>query len=164
MARLHAHLFSSRWHLRRLFPPRTLDAIQACIREEEGRHRGEIRFAVESCLEFRRLLAGLTPAARAREVFGQLGVWDTEENTGVLIYVLLADRHLEIVADRGFRGRVAPEEWTAVCAAVQAEFAAGRYEAGALLAIRRVSALVARAYPHRPGDINELPDAPVVLR
>lgn len=164
MARFLSHLTSTRWHLRRAFPPRTLEAIHHCIHEEESRHRGEIRFAVETCMELQWLVAGLTPGQRARDVFSHLRVWDTEENTGVLIYVLLAERHMEIVADRGFRDRIKPGDWAAVCRDMEQEFRAGRFEDGALTAIRRVSALIGSHYPPGPRNENELPDAPVLLR
>jgi uncharacterized membrane protein len=157
------HLLTSRRALRRAFPPASLAAIEAAIRAAERTHSGELRFAVESCLDLRRLVAGTTARERALAAFARLGTWDTAQRNGVLIYVLLADRDIEIVADRGFAGRVAPEEWAAVCGAMEAEFRAGQFEAGALVGIRRAAALVARHYPPAAGDVNELPDAPVLL-
>lgn len=151
------------WRLRRCFPPATLDAIRSAIAEGERVHGGEVRFAIEACLGLRWLMAGRAARAHALEVFNELRVWDTEANNGVLIYLLLADRDIEIVADRGFSGRVSAAEWEAVCRVMEAHFQAGRFEAGAVEGIRRVSELIARHYPPRPRDVNELPDAPAVL-
>src|SRR5262249_58822200 len=96
-SRWFRHLFATRGELKRTFSPIVLDAIEAAIGRSEKLHRGEIRFAVESSLEPHAIWAGKTPRQRALEVFAALGVWDTEENNGVLIYVLLADRDVEIV-------------------------------------------------------------------
>jgi uncharacterized membrane protein len=155
------HLFTPDWAARRAFPPKTLRAIEHAVKESERRHRGEIRFALE---------AGLSPAhlpistrARARQVFAQLGVWDTEENSGVLVYVQLVDRRIEIVADRGIAQRVAQAEWDAVCRAMEHAFRRGEYEAGAVEAIGAITAILARHFPAGPGNRNELPDKPVVL-
>jgi uncharacterized membrane protein len=155
------HLFTPDWVARRAFPPHTLRALEQAIRDSEIKHRGEIRFAIE---------AGLSPAhlristrERARQVFAQLGVWDTEENSGVLVYVQLVDRRIEIVADRGIAQRVAQAEWDAVCRAMEHAFRRGEYEAGALQAISAVTDILARHFPAGPGDRNELPDKPVVL-
>jgi uncharacterized membrane protein len=140
-----------------------LQTITGTIAEMEKLHGGEIRFAVEACLHFHELMAGRTAGERAAEVFSQLRVWDTDENNGVLIYVLLADRHIEIVADRGYRGLVSDAEWQAVCAHMEQEFRQGRFEAGAVHGIREVSALIARHFRCQPHDRNELSDDPVML-
>ena len=155
------HLLTPDWVARRAFPPRTLRAIEHAVKESERHHRGEIRFAIEG---------GLPPAhlrinarARAHQLFAQLGVWDTEENSGVLVYVQLVDRHIEIVADRGIAQRVAQTEWDAVCRGMEHAFRRGEYEAGALAAIGAVTDILARHFPAGPGHRNELPDKPVVL-
>ena len=155
------HLLTPDWVARRAFPPRTLRAIEHAIQDSEKKHEGEIRFAIE---------AGLSPAhlristrARAQQVFAQLGVWDTEDNSGVLLYVQLVDRRIEIVADRGIAQRVAQAEWNVVCRAMEQAFKQNQYEAGALAAVRAVTEILARHFPARPGDRNELPDKPVVL-
>jgi uncharacterized membrane protein len=161
VSRLVRHLLMPDWLARRHFPAATLGRIEAAIRESESRHRGEIRFAIEG---------GLAPAhlkhatrARARQVFAQLGVWDTEENSGVLIYVQLVDRRIEIVADRGIAREVAQAEWDAVCRAMEQAFRRGEYEAGAVQAIRAVTEILARHFPAGPANANELPDKPVML-
>src|SRR3954469_4491771 len=95
------HLFALPWLVKRAFPQRVVERIEAAIGACEKKHSGEIRFAAEGALEFLPVLRGLAPRARALEVFSLLKVWDTEENTGVLVYVQLVDRCIEIVADRG---------------------------------------------------------------
>lgn len=163
MQRVLRHLVTTRRSLRRRFPATTLAAIEAAIRAGEATHSGEVRFAVETCLDCRRLLADEAAGQRARELFARLGVWDTARNNGVLIYLLLADHDIEIVADRGFAGRVTDAEWQEVCRCMETEFRAGQFEAGALAGIRRVSALVARHFPREDGDRNELPDTPMLF-
>ena len=155
------HLFTPDWVARRAFPPETLRAIEHAVKDSEQRHRGEIRFAIE---------AGLSPAhlristrERARQVFAQLGVWDTEENSGVLVYVQLVDRRIEIVADRGIAQRVAQAEWDAVCRTMEHAFKRDQYQAGALAAINAITDILARHFPAGPGNRNELPDRPAVL-
>ena len=159
------HLFATRGALRRAFPPSVLAAIEAAVTESERTHSGEVRFAIEAALEPGEVWQGRTPRDRALEVFAGLGAWDTEANNGVLIYVLLADHDLEIVADRGFNGRVAPEEWAAICGAMQVRFRAGDFAGGALESVRRVGEIVARHFPLAPGDRNpdELPNRPTIL-
>jgi uncharacterized membrane protein len=163
MHRVLRHLFTTRWHLERSFPRATLAAIEAAIRETEKQHSGELRFAIESRLDIARLRTGLDARTRAHELFALLRVWDTHANNGVLIYLLLAERDIEIVADRGFMGKVAEAEWEAICHEMEARFRAGRFEEGTRVAIERVSELIARHFPPLPGDRNELPDAPVVI-
>jgi uncharacterized membrane protein len=155
------HLVTPDWVARRAFPAQTLRAIEQAVKASERRHRGEIRFALE---------AGLSPAqlrmstrARAHQVFAQLGVWDTEENSGVLVYVQLIDRRIEIVADRGIARRVAQPEWDAVCQAMQQSFKRERYEAGAVEAIAAITEILARHFPATGANPNELPDKPAVL-
>ncbi|HUJ86367.1 MAG TPA: TPM domain-containing protein [Burkholderiales bacterium] len=163
MRRLLRHLFSDRAAARRAFPPSVLRAIEAEIKAQESRHRGELRFAVEASLPIAHLARRLTPRARALEVFGRLRVWDTQDNSGVLLYVLLADRSVEIVADRGIAARVPQAEWDAVCRAMGEAFRAGEFERGALDGLRRVGALLGRHFPPAPSKRDELPDAPVML-
>jgi uncharacterized membrane protein len=159
------HVFATRSSVLRAFPPASLDAIERAIDESEHHHRGEIRFAIEGSLEPGEVWAGKTPRERAIEVYAALGVWDTEENNGVLIYVLLADRDVEIVADRGFNVRVTPAQWNAVCEEMDREFAAGRYREGAVLGVERVGGIIAAFYPQLAGppDEDELPNRPAIL-
>jgi uncharacterized membrane protein len=164
LRRLWQHLTMTPWRVRRAFPPAVRTAIEIAVRACESRHAGEIRFAVEGALPVGRIWAGLTPRARAAEVFAQQRVWDTEHNNGVLIYVLLADRDVEIVADRGVGdARVPPAEWQACCRLIEAHFGAGRYEQGAVAGIEAVAAVLEKYPPARPDIGNELPDAPIFL-
>ena len=157
------HLFTPHWVVRRAFPRATLRRIEGAIRESERTHNGELRFAVEAALHPALLLKGGTPRERAREVFAQLRVWDTEHNSGVLIYVQLVDRRIEIVADRGVSAKVPQATWDEICRRMETAFRAGRFEAGALEGVREITALLARHYPPVGENPNELPDRPVVL-
>ena len=163
LARALRHLFAPPWTVRRAFPRATLTHIESAVRESERRHRGEIRFAVEGPLEFVAVLRGLTPRMRALEVFSLLRVWDTEENTGVLIYVQLVDRDIEIVADRGIARLIAQERWDGICRHMETAFAQGRFEAGVIAGLTEVSTLLAEHFPAGPENADELPDRPVVL-
>jgi uncharacterized membrane protein len=158
------HLTTGRAIVARHFPRSVLGHIEAAVKACESRHAGEIRFAVEAALHPSALLAGATPRARAVEVFSQLRVWDTEHNNGVLIYLLLADRAVEIVADRGVAGgRVPQGEWDAVCRLMEERFRGGDFERGAVAGINAVADLLARYPPGPPRGGNELADAPVLL-
>jgi len=158
------HLFLDHVELARAFPRATLEAIGRAVAEQEKRHRGELRVAIEGGLPIQALMAGRTARERALEHFARLRVWDTEDNAGVLIYLLLADRRVEIVADRGIHARVGATAWETISGAMQQEFAAARYEAGTLSGLAAVSDLLAQNFPAKPGDNpNELPDAPVVV-
>jgi uncharacterized membrane protein len=163
LARLLRHLATSRWLVHRRFPRSSLASIETAIAAAEQRHEPEIRFAVEAALHPRALIRGLTPRARAIDVFSELRVWDTEHNTGVLIYLLLADRDVEIVADRGVAARVANAEWERICREMEVHLRDGRYEAAAIAGIRATSDLLARHFPARGPGHREQPDRPVVL-
>ena len=157
------HLFAPPWRVGGAFPEIALARIAHAIEDSEKLHHGEIRFAVEGALEFLPVLRGLTPRERALEVFSLLRVWDTEENSGVLIYVQFVDRDIEIVADRGIAARIAQSEWDAICGRMEEAFRAGRYDAGVIAGIEQVSALLATHFPAGPHNPDELPDKPVVL-
>jgi uncharacterized membrane protein len=159
------HVFATRAALRRAFTEQDLDAIERAVDESERYHCGEIRVAIEGALEPGEIWLGRTPRERALEVFAALGVWDTEANNGVLIYVLLADHDVEIVADRGFNGRVPASEWQAACEDIKREFRAGRFREGAVVGVEDVGKIIARHFPQRPGqrDEDELPNRPRLL-
>jgi uncharacterized membrane protein len=157
------HLTTSHLALRRHFPPATLAAIDAAIAAGEQQHRAEIRCAVETALSAGDLFRGVSSAERAAQVFASLRVWDTAENNGVLLYVLLAERKIEIVADRGFAADVPATAWQEICAEMAATFVAGRYEAGVLGALSRINAVACRHFPARGSDSNELPDRTALL-
>jgi uncharacterized membrane protein len=158
------HLFTDHRSVKRAFPVAAMRAIEKAIAEEERRHAGQLRFAVEASLPLGELLGGVRARARAVECFSRLRVWDTEHNSGVLVYVLLADRRVEIVADRGIHGKVGAAAWEAICGEMQREFARGQFERGAVIGVRAISDLLAAHYPAGEGiRPNELPDKPVVL-
>ena len=163
MKRILLHLSTGRAAVRRAFPRQALDRIERAIRDTEASHDGQIRFAVEAALELAPLLGGQTARQRALEVFSSLRVWDTEHNNGVLIYLLLADREVEIVADRGIHVRLGVEVWEDICRRMEAEFRAGRFEAGVVAGIHAVGEHLTRHFPARSGKPNEIPDAPVLL-
>jgi len=149
--------------LRRALPAPAMASIEQAIAKGETQHGGEIRFAAEAALDSPALFAGQAARARAIDVFSQLRVWDTEDNNGVLIYLLLADRDVEIVADRGINAKVAAAEWESICRSMEAALRRHEFEAGIVAGVREVSRLLARHYPARAGDRNELPDKPAIL-
>lgn len=161
--RLFKHLFAA--PARRLFPREALQRIAAAIAASEARHTGEIRFAVESALHPRAVLAGMQARDRARELFAQLQVWDTSANNGVLLYLLLAEHRIEIVADRGFDNRVSAEQWREVCRLMEERLKAGEPEAAVLRGVEALSVLMERHFPRAAGQagVNELPDEPHLL-
>ena len=161
--RVVRNLFMPPWRVRLVFPARTLRAIETAIHEAETTHAGEIRFAVESGLPLFPLLRGQSARERALEVFSQLMVWDTQLNNGVLIYLLLADRDVEIIADRDAHARVGTEGWEKICREMETLFHQGKFEEGVLGGIRAVSTHLARHYPPQKKDSNELDDRPVVF-
>ncbi len=157
------HLLTPQWVVNRAFPRAVLGRVASAIHASEAMHRGEIRFAVEAGLDLLPLLKGITPRERAVAVFSELRVWDTEENSGVLIYVQLVDHDIEIVADRGISATVRQEEWGAICLCMQQAFRTYHYEQGAIDGIRSITALLRRHFPPRAANPDELPDAPAVL-
>jgi hypothetical protein len=162
-ARALRHLLAPAWIVKRAFPQRAIERIEAAIGASEKSHRGEIRFAVEGALEFLPVLKGLTPRERALEVFSLLKVWDTDENTGVLVYVQLVDRSIEIVADRGIAKVIAQSQWDSICSRMQAAFAAGRFEAGAVAGLAEIGELLAAQFPASERNPDELPNTPAML-
>ena len=161
--RILKHLVTTERHVRKVFTQPHLEHIAHSIQASETQHSGEIRFAVESALELQSLLNEETPRHRAIEVFSELHVWDTELNNGVLIYVLLADHAIEIVADRGIHAKVGTHYWESLCKGIEAAFAKGHYEEGVKACIAAVSEKLIEHFPHDGGGKNELPDTPVVI-
>jgi uncharacterized membrane protein len=137
--------------------------IEQAIAAGERMHGGQLRFVVESALPMGQVVRGETPRERALEVFSRLRIWDTEENCGVMIYVLLADRGVEIVADRGIHRKVGDETWQAICRAMEAAFRERRFTEGAVDGIDAINALLAQHFPRTSTGPNELPDQPVML-
>jgi len=162
--RLFRHLFMPPWLMRRTFSAAVLQRIGDAVRESERRHRGELRVVIEAALESWPLLRGQSPRQRARTVFAQYGVWDTAENSGVLLYVNWADRDIEIVADRGIDRCVTPDAWEQICRRIEAQFRAGRYEDGLQEGVAEITALLERHFPATAGsNPDELDNRPLVL-
>ena len=163
VGRFLRHVLSDHWSVRYAFPLGAMKAIESAIATQEQRHDGELRFAVESALPFSDLVRGISARERAIELFSRLRIWDTEQNAGVLVYLLLADKRVEIVADRGIHARVGEAAWEAICGAMQREFAAGRFESGVVIGVQAISDLLALHFPPRDQNPDELSNRPIVL-
>jgi len=161
--RILTHLLLTEGRVRRAFPRSTLSAIEKAIKASETAHVGEIRFVVEGGLDGMPLFKGQTAKERAVEVFSQLRVWDTEDNSGLLIYLLLADRAVEIVADRGIHAKVGSQEWSKVCRQMETAFKQSNYESGALKGVQAVTQHLVENFPANSRSVDELPDKPVIL-
>ena len=161
--RIGRHLLEYRWRVRRIFPPQVLSAIEQAIRAGEATHSAQVRFVVEGALDGAPLFRDQSARERALDIFSQLRIWDTAHNNGVLIYLLLADRNVEIVADRGIDAKVGAAGWEKICAEMESDFRAGNFAGGAIKGIQAVSRQLARHFPKHGGGNNELPDTPVVI-
>jgi uncharacterized membrane protein len=161
--RIFKHLSMGQASVHRRFSRSALKKIERAIAEAEQCFAGQLRFVVEHGLDLQPLLDGLTARQRAIEVFSQLRVWDTEHNNGVLIYVLLADRKVEIVADRGVHAKLGQNSWDRICQEMGAAFGQGRFEEGSIVGIQSVQKILAQFYPPDGTKVNELPDQPVIL-
>lgn len=163
--RFFRHLFSTPWNVSRYFPPATLKAIEHAVSVSETKHLGEIRFVIEAELHPLEILRNKIPKKRALELFSLLGVWDTEHNNGVLIYICLADRKVEIVADRGIHQGVGNSGWESICQIMENYFRAGDFEGGALQGITLVGEALAQHFPasYVKTPRNELPNSPLII-
>lgn len=161
--RIAKHLVQHHWRAKQIFPAEVLDRIEQAIRQGETTHSGQVRFVVEGALDGRPLFRNQPARERALDVFSHLRIWDTAHNNGVLIYLLLADRDVEIVADRGIDVKVGGEGWESICRAMEAEFRSGQFERGVLNGIAAVSRELAKHFPPQGAHRNELPDEPVVM-
>ena len=161
--RIAKHLLLTHWRVNRAFPSDTLVAIDRAIKASEAAHVGEIRFAVEGVLHSTPLFKGQSARERALDVFSQLRVWDTDHNNGLLVYLLLADRAVEIVADRGIHSKVGSREWEEVCRRMETAFKQANYEGGVVSGIQKVTQHLMRHFPASGAGRNELRDKPEVL-
>ncbi len=151
------------WQVRKHFSVEALKRIEKAIRISEQTHTGEIRFVVEAGLHPMEILCKKTPKKRALELFGRFNIWDTEQNNGILIYLLLADRDVEIVADRGIHQHIGHDGWEQICHAMELQFRQGDFEAGVLQGLADISNLLQKHYPVGGENSNELPNAPIIL-
>ena len=161
--RIGKHLVEHHWRVRRVFPREVLSQIEQAIKAGEATHSGQVRFVVEGALDGRPLFKGQSARARALDIFSHLRIWDTAHNNGVLIYLLLADRDVEIVADRGIDARVGAAGWDKICKAMEVDFRNGNFSGGVIKGIAAVSHELARYFPKQGAGPNELPDTPVVI-
>ena len=157
------HTFMPPWRWRLAFPAAVLKDIEIAVKQSEHLHRGELRFAIENTLAPSWVWRGMSAHQRATEVFSNLRVWDTEENSGVLIYLLLADREVHIVADRGIASRVPQAEWDAVAQAMQKAFRLGDFRNGSIEGIERITTMLATHFPPGADNPNELSNKPVIV-
>lgn len=163
LTRLFRHLFTTAAAGKKAFPPATLKAIAEEITRGEQRHRAEVRLIIEPALPLFAVLQGISPRERARALFAHYGVWDTEENCGVLVYVNLADRKVEIVADRGAGKTIAASDWHITCRTLTKGFAEGKFHDSTIAALAQLNGLLERHYPSDGSTANELPDKPLML-
>ena len=164
LGRMLRHRWRDESDTRKARPPDLVERLARRVAASEQRHSGQVRLYVEAGLPMSYLWRGATARERAVAVFGKLRVWDTEANNGVLIYLLLAENAIEIVADRGLAQRVPPAEWQAIVDRMGSAFRDGRFEDGLTQALEEVSALLVAHFPLAPGQVhsNELPDEPVL--
>ncbi|XSC43120.1 TPM domain-containing protein [Bradyrhizobium sp. RDT10] len=161
--RITRHLLQHHWRRRIAFPPDALARIERAIEAGETAHSGQVRFVVEGALDGAPLFRNQPARERALDIFSQLRIWDTAHNNGVLIYLLLADRDVEIVADRGINAKVGTAGWERICREMETDFRAGNFERGVIKGIEAVSRELATHFPKAAGGSNELPDTPVVM-
>lgn len=162
-SRFLTHSFSSPRAVKKFFPKESMDRITQAIQESEAKHDAEIVFAIEPALAPLSAYQGHSARERAIDVFSQLRVWDTEANNGVMIYLLLADHDIEIVADRGVNRLAGPEYWEKVCKTMEEHFRNNQFEQGVIEGIRIITELLAKHYPKTSGDENELTDRPIIV-
>jgi uncharacterized membrane protein len=148
---------------RAAFPQATLDAIGKAITAGEQSHRGELRLIAEASMPFEAIWAGMSNRQRALALFAEYGVWDTEENCGVLIYINLAERKVDIVADRAIGRKIESATWQDICTGMTAGYAQGRFHDSTLAAVARVNALLHAHFPAHGARDNELPDQPILM-
>lgn len=163
IARIGKHLIEHRWRVRRIFPPKVLAVIEQAIKIGETTHSGQVRFVVEGALDGAPLFRDQPARERALDIFSRLRIWDTAHNNGVLIYLLLADRNVEIIADRGIDALVGAAGWEKICRTMETEFRANNFPGGVIKGIDAVSRQLAAHFPAHGAGRNELPDAPVVI-
>lgn len=163
LSRALRHWKSSAAAARRAFPPESLVAIGGAISEGERSHRGELRLVVEASMPFEAIWADMSSRQRALAMFAEHGVWDTEDNCGVLIYVNLAEHKVEIVADRNINRKIDPATWQAVCRTMTEGFARGQFHESTLRAVGQVNELLRQHFPDDGSRVNQLPDAPIMM-
>ena len=163
ICRIFKHFFSNPWQVNSHFSSCALHNIEKAISASEKTHAGEIRFIVEAGLHPLEILYKKTPKKRALELFGSLNIWDTEHNNGVLIYLLLMDKDVEIVADRGIHKHVGHAGWEKICHEMENLFRKGEFEAGVLQGIVHISAHLEKYFPQTGSNKNEVSNKPLIF-
>ena len=163
LKRILTHALVMPWQVRRAFSKSVCESIATAIAASEKGNRAEIRFVVEGALDWPHLWRNIDARTRAVNLFSDLRIWDTEHNNGVLIYLMLADKSVEIIADRGVNGKVGNANWESICRDMQSAFSGGRFVDGAISGIVAISDLLAMHYPPTDGRTDELPNEPVVM-
>lgn len=163
LSRFWRHLVTDHRSARRAFPSPIFTRIGSAIAAGEQTHSGQVRFVVEASLPLSFVLRGQAPRPRALDVFSRLRIWDTADNIGVLVYLLLADKAVEIIADRGIHSRVGDAAWQSICRTMETAFREGRFEDGAVAGINAINALLAEHFPRRAAGPNELSDQPEII-
>jgi uncharacterized membrane protein len=163
ISRVFTHLFTLPSRVNCHFSTNGLSVIEQAIAYGETRHAGEIRFVVETNLHPMEVLYKKTPRKRAIELFGQLSIWDTEHNNGVLLYLLMADKDIEIVADRGIASKVPQHVWESICHVMEAKFKVGEFEQGVISGIEQINAVLETHFPLQHANKNELPNTPLLI-
>jgi uncharacterized membrane protein len=158
------HTFMPPWRWRLAFPVPVLNDIEKAVKHSESQHSGELTFVIESALAPGWVWRGMSARHRASAVFSNLRVWDTQGNSGVLIYIQLADREVHILADRGINQCVAPAEWTRIAQIMQEEFSQGNFRQGSLKGIEAITSILAANFPANSDNTDELPNRPVIIR
>lgn len=168
LKRFFRHRWVNEASTARLISPELLQRLEQRVHASEQRHSGEIRIYVETSLPMHYLYRNEPSSSLVREravaMFSDLRVWDTAHNNGVLIYLLVVEHAIEVVADRGLNAWMSATAWTRLIEDMGGAFRRGDYEGGLTNALEEVSAVLVQHFPVEIGDTNpnELPDAPVV--
>jgi uncharacterized membrane protein len=162
-SRIFSHATTTHWSVVRAFPDACLSRIEAAVGHAERGCSGQIRIAIEASLPLVAVGAGYAARERAIDVFSQLRVWDTEHNNGVLIYLLMAEQNVEIIADRGIDRKVGAARWEMICKAMEARFSRAEFEAGVIDGAQAIGDLLREFFP-ADMNRNEQSDRPVILR
>ena len=146
--------------------PAALERLQAFINASEQQHTGQILLCIEASLSPEEIQRYATPRARALALFGELRVWDTEDNNGVMLYLLLDQHAIELVADRALHRSVAQNAWSNITERLAAALRASQYENGLQAALELISGLLIAHFPATAGRVHEntVSDVPVLLR
>lgn len=163
LSRIWRHLVTTSAAARRAFPPASLNEIQKIIAKGETLHRAEVRLVIEPSLSIQAVLTGTSSRERALELFSLYGIWDTEENCGILIYIELADHKVEIVADRGVSQIVNETEWQEICRTMTGGFARNSYGESVVAALDKLNDLLHARFPDNDSGANQLSDQPIML-